>query len=251
MFRRSIAVMAMCASFCHAETFWQPVRWISDDGVALIGEYHPAKKDGITWVLLHGLGSTRGEWKKLAEMMARQGDGVLLYDARGHGDSANTLLGQKLNYQEWRVIGPGSPWDLMKGDLGAAVQLLIKQMKLPEDRIAVGGASLGSNVALVYASEHPKVPALLLLSPGLEYAGIQSPVPYHSYAGRPVLMASSPGDAYASASVRQLSGLRADSQQRVVEAKTGHGVQMLDAPFTKTVLDWMKGLHGNRNRRTP
>ncbi len=247
MFKRLIIALLLAAPV-SAEQFWQPVTWIAPDGVTMVGEYHPApRKEAITWVLLHGLGSNRGEWKRLAEQMVSQG--FLIYDARGHGDSTHTLLGQNLNYREWRSMGPGTPWDTMSSDLQQAVQMLVEKRGLSEKTIAVGGASLGANVALKYAGEHKAVPALLLLSPGLEYAGIQTPIPYKAFQGRPVFIAASPGDSYAAASVQQLSMLAPDKQQVVEQAKTGHGVQMLDVEFTNKLMDWMKQINGNRNRR--
>lgn len=251
MLRKLLALSVLLAEPVRADIQWQRLSWIAPDGVSIVGDYHPAEKSGaLTWVLLHGLGSTRGEWKRLAEGMAKQGNGILIYDARGHGESTHTLLGQTLNYQEWRSIGPGTPWDTMNSDLSGMVQNLVTQMHLPEKQVAIGGASLGANIALVYASQHQAVPALLLLSPGLVYAGIETPVAYKAYQSRPVLIAASPGDAYAAASVQQLSNLAKDPQQSVAEPKSGHGVQMLDAEFTKKLLEWMKHLNGNRNRRT-
>ena len=105
-------------------------------------------------------------------------------------------------------------------------------------------------VALVYASEHVSVPALILLSPGMQYAGIESASAYKTYRGRPVFIAASPGDLYAYSSVRQLADLAPSSVQTVIEGPGGHGVQMFkDEAFTKKLLEWMKGQDGNRNRR--
>lgn len=252
MFRKFLLLSLIIAAPAHADIKWQRVSWIAPDGVAIVGDYCPAKRAGAyTWVLLHGLGSNRGEWKRISEGLAKQGFGIFIYDARGHGESTHTLLGQTLRYEEWRAVGPGTPWDTMTKDLGGLVQNLASQMHIQEKQIAIGGASLGANIALTYASAHPTVPALFLLSPGMEYAGIQTPVPYVAYNVRPVLIAAAPVDAYAWASVQQLSNLSKNPQQRVVEAKAGHGVNMFDADFTKKFLEWTNQLNGNRNRRTP
>jgi pimeloyl-ACP methyl ester carboxylesterase len=234
----------------YADSFWQKLTWSTEDGVEMVGLYYPVHRPGAyTWVLLHGLGSNKEEWDAFARQAASEGYGVFIYDARGHNESSHLKNGGTVSYKDWQAAGPGSPWSLMPSDLASAVQMLEEKFKLSDKRIAVGGASLGANVALVYASDHASVPALILLSPGIEYAGIQAPAAFYAYRGRPVFIAASPDDAYAYSSARRLADLAPGPACRMVEGKSGHGVKMLDAEFTKTLLDWMKGLDGNRDRR--
>jgi pimeloyl-ACP methyl ester carboxylesterase len=247
-----IAALFSFVSPASADSFWQKLTWVTSDGVSLVGLYHPpSRPEALTWVLLHGLGSNKEEWDAFARKMAAQGSGVMIYDARGHGESVHGRSGETLTYQAWRAAGPGSPWDQMPSDLETAVSLLEKKYGLTDTHAAVGGASLGANVALVYASRHPKVPALILLSPGLEYAGIQSVPAFQAYGKRPLFIAASPGDAYAYASVQQMARMRGDAALRLAEGPAAeHGVNMFrDSEFTKKLLDWIKGLNGNRNRR--
>jgi pimeloyl-ACP methyl ester carboxylesterase len=233
-----------------ADSFWQKLIWTNADGIQLVGTYHPAQTPGAyTWVLLHGLGSVKEEWDAFARQAAGQGDGIYIYDARGHGESTNLKAGGTVSYKDWQTAGPGSPWSMMPSDLAFVVQMLQKKYGLSDQRIAVGGASLGANVALVYASSHASVPALILLSPGIEYAGIQTPSAFYAYRGRPVFIAASPNDTYAFSSVHRLADLTPGPACKVVDGPGGHGVKMLDDEFSKTLLDWMKGLHGNRDRR--
>ena len=245
----AFAFLAVAAPV-SADTFWEKTTWATGDGVILVGLYHPPTRSrAYTWVLLHGLGSTKEEWNVFSRKLAQQGNGIFLYDARGHGGSNRTANGEAVSYQDWRHAGPESSWAKMPDDVTSAVDYLKRHYDLSEKKIAVGGASLGANVALVYASEHSRVPALLLLSPGLEYAGIASPEPYQLYKGRPVLIAASPGDFYAYSSVQELAKVSIGPEQAVQVGKKGHGVQMFDEEFTKAVLSWMGGLDGNRNRR--
>jgi pimeloyl-ACP methyl ester carboxylesterase len=218
------------------------VGWNTPDGVHLVGRYQqPSDAAGLVWVLLHGLGSNKDEWNGFVRQLAAQGDGFLIYDARGHGDSRHQVQGSDLDYRDFRTAGPGSAWDHMPADLKSAVRTLEKRFGVPPAKIAVGGASLGANVALVYASMHPGVPAVILLSPGLEYAGIQIEVPFQHYGDRPLLMAASPGDTYAYASVQQLAAQRHDSRFVVLQGQgTAHGVNMFNDQFTPQLLAWMK-----------
>ena len=201
---------------------------------------HPAAAHRLVWVLLHGLGSNKQEWLTFVEQMVKQGDGFLIYDARGHGDSTHLTNGGTVTYTDAKTAGPGSLWDHMPDDLKSAVEMLKTHNTLDVHEIAVGGASLGANVALVYASQHPEVPALILLSPGLEYAGIASEDAFRRYGTRPVFIAASPGDAYAAGSVRQLILRRTDPACRVVSGEgAAHGVNMFNPVFTQKLLAWM------------
>ncbi len=221
--------------------FWKKVAWTTPDGIQMAGLYHSSRlPTHYTWILLHGLGSGKEEWDSFAQQLGIQGEGVFIYDLRGHGSSTQSTSGQKVSYRNWQTA---EPWAAMPGDLGSAVSMLHSRYQIPVKRIAVGGASLGANVALVYASRQPRVPALVLLSPGLEYAGIASEAPFKAFAQRPVFMAASPGDAYAFSSVRQLAGWRTDAACRVAEGPGGaHGVNMFQGSFTQQVLEWMKNI---------
>ena len=58
----------------------------TDDGVRLAGWYLPSTNRAAV-VLLHGAGSTRSDVLDEAAVLAAHGFGVLMIDARGHGDS--------------------------------------------------------------------------------------------------------------------------------------------------------------------
>ncbi len=59
----------------------------TSDGVTLAAWYVPSR-NGAAVVVLHGASSTRSDVLPAAAVLARHGYGVLLVDARGHGDSA-------------------------------------------------------------------------------------------------------------------------------------------------------------------
>jgi pimeloyl-ACP methyl ester carboxylesterase len=238
----TMAGLLLALATCFAtDSFWRTVRWPTDDGVEMVGSYHaPSRSNAWTWILLHGLGSTQWEWDVFARRLSKQGDGIFLYDMRGHGESNRTQGGLPLDYHLWRSAGPGSPWGAMPSDMSSAVRMLQERFNLSSKSLAVGGASLGANVALVYAAHHPGVPAVLLLSPGLEYAGIAAGPAYETYRGRPILMAASPDDGYAYGSMRAMADGTLDPARTMLEGKTGHGVKMLDEEFMQKVLKWMK-----------
>jgi pimeloyl-ACP methyl ester carboxylesterase len=243
MFVAFFLALVMVCSPVSADPFWQKLSWTTSDGVALVGLYHPpARPEAVTWVLLHGLGSFKEEWEAFSRKMIEQGSGVFIYDARGHHESNHLVSGQTITYQDWKTAGPGSPWAAMPGDLASAVQYLEKTYHLPEKKIAVGGASVGANVALLYASDHPEVPGLILLSAGVEYADLNIERAWHRSNFRQVFAAASPEDHYAYSSLSFLVHERRDVNLRVVEGPGGeHGVNMFKDPvFTKKLLEWIR-----------
>jgi pimeloyl-ACP methyl ester carboxylesterase len=224
----------------------QHVSWTTSDGVKLVGYYRSAGRRGHwVWVLLHGLGSNKEEWLGFAPKLAQQGDGFLIYDARGHGESIHKESAGDLDYREFQSVGRGSQWSRMSDDLASAVNYLHTHFALDSKRIAVGGASLGANVALLYASQHPEVPAVILLSPGQKYAGIGSEDPYRKYGTRPLFMAASPGDVYAFGTIQILTSRRSDSGLTVASGDgTHHGVDMLIDSFSQKLLNWISQQEG-------
>ena len=110
----------------------EDVTTLTDDGVRLAGWYVPST-NGAAVVLCHGAGSTRSSVLDHAAVLAARGYGVLMVDARGHGDS------------EGRAMDFGWHGDL---DLRAAVDLLARRTDVTDGRIAVVGLSMGGEQAI-------------------------------------------------------------------------------------------------------
>jgi pimeloyl-ACP methyl ester carboxylesterase len=102
------------------------------DGVDLAA-WHVASKNGAAVVLLHGAGSTRSSVLDHAAVLARNGYGVLLLDARGHGQSGG------------RAMDFGWRGDL---DVAAAVDFLRDIAGIDAARIGLVGMSMGGEEAI-------------------------------------------------------------------------------------------------------
>jgi pimeloyl-ACP methyl ester carboxylesterase len=133
------------------EVTLQPVSLINTtDGTRLSGWYLPSR-NGAAVILLHGYGSNRLEMLDRAEVLARHGYGVLLYDLRGHGES------QQLK----RAFG----WEDV-GDVGTALQFLSEQPDVDPERIGILGFSVGGQIALRAAAEYGQIQAVIADDPG-------------------------------------------------------------------------------------
>ena len=115
------------------------------DGVDLAGWYLPST-NGAAVVARHGSGSTRSNVLAEAEVMARHGYGVLLVDARGHGDSNGDAMDFGWNGD---------------ADTTAATRWLEARPEVDRDRIGVFGSSMGGEEAIGAAAVDPLIRAVV------------------------------------------------------------------------------------------
>ena len=115
------------------------------DDVRLAAWYLPGT-NGAAVVLLHGAGSTRSDALDQAVVLHRNGFGVLLLDARGHGESSGTAM-------DFGWYG-----DL---DIAAAVDHLLTIDAVEPDRIGVLGLSMGGEEAIGGAAAHDAIRAVV------------------------------------------------------------------------------------------
>jgi pimeloyl-ACP methyl ester carboxylesterase len=205
----------------------QKVSFPTKDGWTISALYRPARKHGVVLILAHGVGSAKGEWGGFTQRLAAKGVGTLAFDLRGHADSKAGPKGAG-DYTTFDATGE---WARAAGDFDAAADWL-KAKGVAEDKIALGGASIGANLASVAAAAHPKTPFLLLLSAGPDYRGVKLRKPETR-----TLAGASPGDLYA---YQTLKPLAAVPGVETFEASSGHGVQMFTDPATlDKIVDWI------------
>ena len=124
---------------------YRDVTFATDDGVLLSGWYIPSRnRAGV--VLLHGAGSTRSGVLTHAVVLARQGYGVVLFDARGHGRSGG------------RAMDFGWYGDR---DVSAAVTFLSRQREVDDGRVAAVGMSMGGEEAIGAAAADTRIRAVV------------------------------------------------------------------------------------------
>ena len=124
---------------------YRDVSFEASDGLDLAGWYRPSE-NGAAVVVVHGGSSDRKGSVEHASMLARHGYGVLLYDARGRGESD----GSENNYG----------WDWGK-DVAGALEFLAGRDDVDPDRIGALGLSTGADVLIEVAAERDDVRALV------------------------------------------------------------------------------------------
>lgn len=125
---------------------YEDVRLAAPDGAALAGWYIPTR-NGAAVILLHGYGGNRmGTWFQ-ARVLAREGYGVLMYDARASGESG----GRRRSFG-WQDIA----------DVPAAIAFLQARPEVDANRIGILGVSTGGEIALNAAAQNEALRAVLV-----------------------------------------------------------------------------------------
>lgn len=202
----------------------------TDDGISLAATwYEPGARSAPAVILVHMLHKTRRDWDAVASRLAAEGIGALAVDLRGHGESSGTL-----------PEGETADYSSLVRDVTAARRYLASRGDV--QRIGIGGASIGANLAVLEAVADPAVASLALLSPSTDYRGLRIDAAMKKYGARPALLIASDDDAYASRSVKELQKAGGGLREVLILSHAGHGTVMLgrDSDLAGTLVDWFR-----------
>jgi dienelactone hydrolase len=220
----------------EAVTRSQTVSINSPDGVVLVGTLFDAEKPhSPALLLLHQWESDRHSWDDLARTLQGEGFTVLAIDGRGFGESTKRSDGSRVTADR-----SDAAVKAMLGDVGAAFDLLSSQNDVDPDRVGIIGASYGSSLAVIYAAGNPKVAAVALLSPGLNYFGnMQTEPAIAAYGDRPSFMAAAEDDPESNKAVLQLAEASGEPRRAIVISvpKGGHGTALLKVDDVRKPLE--------------
>jgi dienelactone hydrolase len=165
------------------------VTFTTDDNVLLVGGYtRPLARKGErapVAILLHMYASDRQAFEPLTPALHAAGFAVLAIDLRGHGDSAGPVelgLSRRVADRDPKLFA-----DMYK-DVEAGYRWLADRPELDMARFTLVGASVGGSIALDYASRDKSVDAVVWLTPGTSYLGIDSVADAQKYGRRPLLL---------------------------------------------------------------
>jgi len=216
------------------------IHFSSKDGCRIEAYYLAPSSGAYVFINSHGLGSGKYEWGPLQDELKKRGYGYLSLDLRGHGES-KTCGGKPADYK----LFTKEDWAGISRDIQGAAAYL-KKRGVPAAKMIFCGASVGANLSLKAAVEGPVKPAaVILLSPGMEYAGVKTEDNFNAPRPFKVLVAASQNDPYAWQSslllIREAGakGLPAS----FIDGGGGHGVNMFTTPATiPAILSWVAGL---------
>ncbi|MDO8806005.1 MAG: alpha/beta fold hydrolase [Elusimicrobiota bacterium] len=236
--RRFILFFALVFACAPARAGQKTVHFSTADGCRLEAFYLSPSSGAYVFINAHGLGSDKNEWGPFQEKLKSAGYGYLSLDLRGHGNS-RTCRGKEVKY----MFFSEADWNAASLDIETAAAYL-KKRGIPPLKLVFCGASIGANLSLKAAAEGSVKPAaLVLLSPGLEYAGVKTESYFSGPRDFKVLSLAARADGYAWESVLRLNrvamgkGLSAYS----LEAAGGHGVNMFKSPSViPAILAWLE-----------
>ncbi len=233
------AAALLLAAALPASAAQRTVKLSTPDGCALEAFYLAPSSGSLTFINVHGLGSGKYEWAAFQKELKAAGLGYLSLDLRGHGES-RSCGGKKTAYMYFS----GAEWNKASLDVETAAAWL-KERGIAPARQVFCGASIGANLVMKAAAEGAYKPAaVIMLSPGLEYAGVKSAPYFAARRAFPVLTAASPEDGYAWFSAVKLNeaGRAAGLNSSLLAGKGGHGVNMFTPEFIHALLYWTSSL---------
>jgi len=222
-----LPALLLAAAAAAAPSPERKVSFKTKDGWTIAALYRAPRKGGTVLLLAHGVAASKNEWAGFTSRLAEKGVGTLAIDLRGHGESKKGPAGTR-DFTDFDATGE---WPNALADLEAAA-VWLKSRGIREDRIALGGASIGANLAAAAAAARPKTPFLLLLSAGPNYRGVQLVRPRTR-----TLAVASPPDQTADLTLKPLAAVPG---VETFEAPSGHGVQMFEDPVTlDRIVAWV------------
>lgn len=189
-------------------------------------------------IFIHQGGSNKSEWtrQRVFSDVVNAGMVALAYDVRGHGQSGGradftTLFDDPLQ----------APFDLV-----AAIRYLIGTGKADEHRIAIVGASIGSNLA-VMAAGRPDLPVKTAVAISGKTSAVYNlaGVPKEALSFRSVFHIASAGEQKGLRAkwAKELFDLTGNPRKiEIIENSDGHGVSIFedDPALADRVMAWLR-----------
>jgi dienelactone hydrolase len=219
------------------------VELTTSDGLTIVGTFVPAQgaSPAPACLLVHQLGADRSTYSDFQQALAAAGIASLAIDMRGHGESTG---GAELSHRGFSQ----EQWEDVANDFKAGLDYLRSQNGVDPTRLGIVGASIAANLAVIFAADEISsgaantVKALVLLSPGTRYHGIQ-PLPRARDLGRiPVLVVSSSHDSQSYPGSQSLSQAARNATLETFEG-SAHGTDIFNTEqdAISRLVEWLSG----------
>lgn len=208
----------------------------TSDGKKISGNFFETDNPKGLVAYFHMMPATKGSYTPLAEKLQSEGYAGIAVDYRGHGYSEEGPEGY-LNFTDKQHQNKIN-------DLKAAIEFICSHYgkELP---VYLIGASIGANLSLWLATEDVMIKKITLLSPGLNYGGINSrslatKIPISTE----VLFAGSEDDDYTVECIQELFGLVPEGikKQKIIFKDAGHGTTMCERhpELVENIINFIK-----------
>ena len=192
-------------------------------------------------ILLHGYKGSKENWDSILDsyFLENSSFSYLAIDLRGHGHS--TKKGDETisyeNFDEAEFMD-------MLLDVGAAVSYLRAREDVDADRIALVGATLSANLAILYASKDARIKGVAMISPGIEILGVKCDWAVSDYgkleSTRPLFLGVSRDDGASLSSVKVLATYGISRKSVRTYGGNLRGTEMLGkVPIEKDIVEFL------------
>ena len=160
---------------------------------------------------------------------------VLTVDSRGHGKSTN--LGSYSDFDSYTFR------DMQSDILDAMPHLVSKYPSIKQYYVV--GASIGSTAAIMAGARDSNIAKIVMLSPGIEYQGVNIERAVDDYRFELLLVASS-GDSYSVSSINEIESASSSQITKKIYSGSAHGTDMFGAtendaePLTGVIMQFLK-----------
>ncbi|HHH29772.1 MAG TPA: alpha/beta fold hydrolase [Polyangiaceae bacterium] len=201
------------------------VRITMADGLELVGDLRQgASPSAPLVVLVHQLSTTRAEWEPLLRRLgAAPALTTFAIDMRGHGESV-TRRGRQIAWADFET----ADWERVADDIIAALGHLRSERGLTPSRVVLVGSSIGSSAVILAGAREETVDAVVALSPGRAYRGVDTMGPMPGYRGHRAFLAVASRGEMESATTATAMATMAGSEALLVDGDR-HGVGMFES----------------------
>lgn len=210
------------------------------DNFEIIGDYYPVlTKNAPAAVFIHMMPATKESWKVFAKKLNDIGFHCLAMDLRGHGESQEGPDGFR-NFKD-------EDHQASIYDIESVADYFIRKGIFLE-KISVIGASIGANLALQFQSRHPEIKSSILLSPGLDYHGVETEKAAKKLNPDQAIfiVAGGENDAYSTETANKLYALaRSLNKCLKILNNAGHGTTIFkeELSFMDELVLWLKPIY--------
>ena len=200
----------------------------ASDGVKIAADFYDSNStSGV--LLVHMMPATKESWNAFAQQLQKNNFKALVIDLRGHGKSE---------------FGPNGYLSFTDAEHQKGLRDVEAGIKFLQDngaqQLHIVGASIGANLALQFANEN-EIASVVLLSPGLDYRGVDVSEIF-APATKNIFLVASKDDEYSAESSQTIfDNLPASPNKKIkIYERAGHGTNMFSQKdLAGLVLDFL------------
>lgn len=197
-----------------------------------------------TVVLIHSLGYSSEDWGNLITDLNNAGYAVIAIDLRGHGKS---IFDTSFHQKPWIYFTPKTYQKFPSDVINVLNEIQKQSKKVDLSNMAIVGADIGANTAVLAAKDLPKKPkTMVLISPTTSFKGLYIPIAMADMGYIPVLSMVSTKDRYCLKEQQSLSKFAQGGFYAKNYPNGGMGMMMLklnpsmSQDITKWIIKYLK-----------